>query len=421
MADTQGGLAAVTEEEEMVSTPDAALDVSEIVARTTNPEAGQSLSSMILNRKQAAIDKLKEGRVQITERRAAQQKRDEQQKWLSFAQGMLAPTKTGSFGESVGNTAGLLAQQTELRSQHEAEFDAQLDRNAAQELASESETIDHLLKMTGTTNANAAKGVHGAIQTMVHPDDMKSGIAQQRLVFGSMQLDDNGDWQMEPLAMPGGELFLAADRLEPARAAAIIKAAETADDQQGRSTNFIEDAYGIQRGIGNARRALEIFETAEVDINTSGVTKWKQGVQEFLNVDFGDKTELAELQNIIAQDYLDKLSALKGNTSDRDVQIMQGISLGLGRDTDANYITLQKMVSHYETLLIRGVRSAYQESPRDVNGVADLWPSVAGNTYVRGARPVGKLDKATYDSLKPGESVFLQGDWGGKIYTKPAE
>lgn len=420
MADTQGGLAAVTEEEVM-GPPDPALDVSEIVERTTNPQAGQSLTSMIMDRKQSSIDSLREGRAQIAERRAAQQKRDEQQKWLSFAQGMLAPTRTGSFGESVGNTAGLLAQQTELRSQHEAEFDAQLDRNAAQEMASESEMIDHLLKMTGTANANAAKGVHGSIQTMVHPQDMKKGIAQQRLVFGSMQLDDNGDWTMKPLAAPGGELFLAADRLEPARAAAIIKAAETADDQQGRSTNFIQDAYGVQRGIQNARRALEIFETAEVDINTSGITSWKQGAQEFLNIDFGDKTELAELQNIIAQDYLDKLEALKGNTSDRDVQIMQGISLGLGRDTDANYITLQKMVAHYETLLVRGIRSAYQESPRDTNGVADLWPSVAGNNYVRGARPVGKLDKATYDSLKPGESVFLQGDWGGKIYTKPAE
>lgn len=421
MAEPQGALAAVTDVEEEVVTPDAAIDVTDIVERTTSTGAGQSLTSMILQQKQNALDRLAQGRERITASRAEQAKRDESSKWLALAQGMLSSGPTGSFGEGMGRSAGLLRQESELRSQHAAEFDQQLNENAAQEMAAESEMIDQLLKMTGQSNANAAKGVHGSIQTMVHPEDIKKGIAQQRLVFGSMQLNDSGEWAMKPLADDGGTLFLAADRLEPARAAAIIKAAETADDQQGRSTDFIADAYGVQRGIQNARRALEIFETAEVDINTSGVTAWKQGAQEFLNVDFGDKTELAELQNIIAQDYLDKLEALKGNTSDRDVQIMQGISLGLGRDTDANYITLQKMVAHYETLLVRGIRSAYQESPRDVNGVADLWPSVAGNVWVPGARPVGKLDAATYEKLEPGASVFLQGDWGGKIYTKPKE
>jgi hypothetical protein len=402
--------------------PEGVLTVDQIIERTTNPKAGQSLSSMILQNKQQAMDRLRAGRDAIQERRTRQQEEDERSKWLALAQGMLAPTRTGGFGESLGTTAGLMQQQSELRAQHEAEFDRQLMDNASAEAAAESETIDQLLTMTGQQSANSAKSIHGSIQTMVKPEDVGKPVAEQELVFGALQLDpEDGQWRMKALTDANGTYFVAADKLEPARAAALIKAAETAELQTGRTNQFINDAYGITQGIGNIRRAIDLFENAETEIETSGITQWKQRVGEFLNVDFGDKTQLAELQNIIAQDYLDKLQALKGNTSDRDVSIMQGISLGLGRDTDANYITLQKMANHYEAMLSRGVRSAYQQDPPDMDAVADLWPVVSGNRWVPGAKPVKELTQEVFDKLKPGEAVFIDGDWGGVIYTKPAE
>lgn len=412
------------EPEELVGPPqpESALTVDQIIERTTHPQAGLSLSQMIVQNKQQALDRLRAGQDRISERRERQQQEDARAKWMALAQGMLAPTRTGGFGESLGTTAGLLRQEQALSSQRQAEYDKQLDDLASQEIAVETEAIDQLLKESGQTAATSAKGIHGSIQTLVHPEDINKPVADQRLVFGAMQRDpEDGVFRLQPLADKGGGLFLAADRLEPARAAALIKAAETAELQTGRADTFINEAYGIQQGIGNIRRAIDIFENAEVEIETSGITAWKQRVGEFLNVDFGDKKELAELQNIIAQDYLDKLSALKGNTSDRDVMIMQGISLGLGRDTDANYITLQKMADHYEKMLVRGVRSAWQQDPQDADAVSDLWPSVAGNSWVPGARPVKSITTELFEKLKPGDAVFLEGDWGGQVYVKPAE
>jgi len=410
-----GGLAAVTEEEEVMGPEGPALDVSEIVERTTNPKAGQSLASMILQNKQQAIDRLAQGRTQIAERRAAQKKSDDRAKWLSLAQGMLAPTRTGSFGESLGNTAGLLRQETELRSKHEADYDAQLDALTSQEIAAESESIDQLLKMSGYANSNRAKSLHGSIQTMVAPEDVDKPIAQQRIVFGAVMEGPDGQPVMQALKDPNGQYFQDADRLEPARAAALIEATERAESQTGRSEGMIAEAYGMKTPLMNVRRANELFKAVDpTKITTGGIQELKNQLANFLTIDLGDTTELTELQMLVADDYLTKLADLKGSSSDRDVMEMKGISLGLGRDTEANYRQLIRMENIYEASIRRGVREAYQSN--DMDAVEDLWESAANFKWVPGAKPIGS--KAEYDALKKGQAFFAKGDWGGEIRIK---
>ena len=225
-----GGLGAVAgppnDEEEPL------LTVDEIVSRTTHPGAGKSLTELIVMNQQSAIDRLRQGRTQIAERRDRQQASDESSKWLAFAQGMLAPTQTGSFGESLGATAGLLREEQGRRSEHEAYYDEQLDTNVSQEIAVESKMIDQMLSMAG--HANRAKGIHGAIQTMVNPEHVGRAVAQQQLVFGAMKIDEDGEWRLQPLTDKDGEYFEAASRLDPARASALITAAEKAEAEEGR-------------------------------------------------------------------------------------------------------------------------------------------------------------------------------------------
>ncbi len=283
MADAQGGLAAVTDVEEEVVTPDSALDVSAIVERTTNPGAGQSLSGMILQQKQDAMDRLKVGRERIGERRAAQAKRDESSKWLAMAQGMLAPGPTGSFGEGVGRTAGLLRQETEMRGEHEAEFDRQLDDNMNAEIAMESEAIDKMLELSG--NAASGKSIHGSIQTMVHPDDMNNRVEDQRIVFGAMQVDPEHPemgLRLTPLEGTDGTMFEAASRLDPARASALIQAAERAESSTGRSEEFINEAYGRRAPLINIREANKLLENAQTPLDTSGFQALKTNLAKWV-------------------------------------------------------------------------------------------------------------------------------------------
>ena len=210
---------------DVMGSPD--FDVSEkIVERTTNPGAGTGLTQIILQGRQDALERLKAGQARIEERRAQQQKRAQQEKWFALAQGMLAPTQTGGFGESLGTTAGLMQQQSQMAAQQEAAIEEQAMASQQQQDEIEAQMIDQLLEqdaIAARRESTGAKGkdIHGRIQTMVKPSDRDKPIAEQELIFGVTLQRPDGSWRLEPLKGPDGEYQIAADRLEPARAAAL--------------------------------------------------------------------------------------------------------------------------------------------------------------------------------------------------------
>ncbi len=411
-----GGLAAVTEEEEM-GPPEPAITTEQIVEGVTHPEAGVSLTEMIMQNKQSAIDRLRATRESLAQRRTDMLAQQEQDKWLALASAMLAPTRTGAFGESVGVAAGALREESARRAQMEAAFDQQEYDITSAEIAAESDMIDQLLKMSGV--GNQRKSLHGAIQTMVAPEDVDKPIGQQRLIFGVVREDASGAPNMEPLKGADGTYFIAADRLEPARAAALVSAAERAESQTGRSEGMISTAYSMKTPLYNVREANRLLENAETIIETSGVNVLKNRLANFLGIDFGDTVELTQLQMLIAQDYLEKLANLKGSSSDRDVMEMKGISVGLGQNATANYRMLKQMEEIYSSNIRRGLREAWQSGDQDA--IADLWEAAEGYNWVPGAIPVDELTQEMYDDLDPGTSFFLRGDWGGEVFTKPME
>ena len=118
---------------------------------------------------------------------------------------------------------------------------------------------------------------------------------------------------------------------------------------------------------------------------------------------------------IAADHYLSRLEKLKGNTSDRDVQEMKGISVGLGTNATANYRMLKRMEGIYSTAIRRGVREAYQSGEMD--SVADLWVSVEGNPFITGT-PFVKNENE-YNDLPPGTWFYMEGEWGATRYQKP--
>lgn len=394
----------------------------EIVERTTHPGAGTGLTQIILQGRQDALDRLKAGQARIEERRVQQQKRAQQEKWFALAQGMLAPTQTGGFGESLGTTAGLMQQQSQMAAQQEAAIEEQAMASQTQQDEIEAQMIDQLLEQE-TISARreatgaAGKDVHGRIQTMVHPNDRDKPIAEQELVFGVTLQRPDGTWRLEPLKGPDGDYQIAADRLEPQRAAAIIELGERAKAEEGRSQGMIGEAYGYKVPLIDIRRANEIFENAEVEIKTSGIQAFKNRVANVLGLDFGDTVELTELQMVVAQSYLQRLADLKGPASDRDVREMKGISVTIGTNATANYRQLKKMEGIYSRGVKRGIREAYQTA--DMDAVADLWEDALGNVF----HP--DLDfiktKADYDKLPPGTHFYKEGDWGSARRYKPEE
>lgn len=403
----------------------ADLDISEeIVERTTRPGVGTSLTQMILQGRQDALDRLKAGQARIEERRVQQQKRAQQEKWFALAQGMLAPTRTGGFGESLGTTAGLMQQQSQMAASQEAAIEEQAMASQTQQDELEAQMIDQLLKQETIEQRREAAGatgdesLHGRVQTMLHPDDRDKEIADQRLVFG-VTLDRPSGPILEPLKGPDGEYQIAADRLEPARAAAIIQASERAKAAEGRSQAFIAKAYSYRTPLLDIRRANELLEGAD-KLKTSGIQNLKTRLANFLGIDFGDTVDLSELQMRIAQDYLQRLSDLKGPASDRDVSEMQSISVSLRGNTTANYRQLKKMEFIYARSVKEGIRSAYKT--KDYDAVADLWGDASGNVFHKGLDFI--KTKAEYDKLPAGTHFYkingLEG-WGAARRFKPEE
>ncbi len=400
--------------------PPLELDIQdEIVERTTHPGAGVGLTQIILQGRQDALDRLKAGQARIEERRVQQQKRAQQEKWFALAQGMLAPTQTGGFGESLGTTAGLMQQQSQMAAQQEATIEEQAMASQTQQDEIEAQMIDQLLEQeTIAARRSTAAGksdLHGRVQTMVKPEDRGKPKAEQELVFG-VTLDRPGGPVMEALRDADGEYQIAADRLEPSRAAAIVEAKERAVAAEGRNQAFIAKAYAYRTPLLDIRRANELLEGAD-ELKTSGIQNLKNRLANFLGIDFGDTVNLSELQMRIAQDYLQRLSDLKGPASDRDVREMQSISVSLRGNTTANYRQLKKMEFIYARSVKEGIRSAHKT--KDMDAVADLWPDYAGNVYHPGT-PFIKT-KAQYDKLPSGTHFYKEGDWGSARRYKPEE
>jgi len=87
--------------------PSSVTGTEEIIAEV-QPDPIAELRKMATMTKDDAMARLRESRDTLAKRRTKQERGAEQDRWLALAQGMLAPTKTGAFGENVGMAAGNL-------------------------------------------------------------------------------------------------------------------------------------------------------------------------------------------------------------------------------------------------------------------------------------------------------------------------
>lgn len=99
-----------------------------------------------------AIKTLQEAQARIRAR-----KPDKAARWLAFAQGMLAPTRTGSFGESLGRTAGLMGEaRREEREEAQSNEDRLLDLQLAEHKIEKDQYAAELAAMKPITVAHKA-------------------------------------------------------------------------------------------------------------------------------------------------------------------------------------------------------------------------------------------------------------------------
>lgn len=358
--------------------------VNEIIERSTNPEPGENLSQMIIRNRDDAMARLRAGQDAIAQRRAAQQQRDESSRWLALAQGMLSPTQTGGFGESLGTTAGLLRQEQEMARGHEGERIEEEMLLAKQEGDIQDDYIDQLQaqqrieKEVNQGEYSRARPI-GVAQLVPHPED-PSKLARVQQIWrpqleeqakdgsGQPMFDENGEpimrrgvteWQYVDEVGPDGSIPFAASALETERAREIALQRGLGEDLANRINEDIVGGRAAWPVIQKYEITMALMEEVEAEgLGTGGWVDLLQNVSEWWGVDSEGVTRMGELRNRLGQAVLEGLQHFPGQISEGERKYMERLESGIGHSLGVNMALIEEGLRVYRQIYRRGLAAA---------------------------------------------------------------
>jgi hypothetical protein len=337
-----------------------------------------------------AIARLRSGQEALL----AMKPEDKSTRWLALAQGMLAPTKTGGFGESVSNSAGLVRQQQELTNKEALERQLALQRINEQEAGAENEyaknEIDILGKEAGYQVGQARARVLGSYNAIV-----KAGIEAANL-----GLDPSTDHvvRYSEVLMPGGETVrhLSEADGKPIEVAATVNpltvtSTTTArEEAEGASTDYtkhINAATGamvVQPKIKEAYRILAKVKAGGG--TTSGLKADMLRLTEYLGITeaIPEGTQLLALQSKVGGALMDQLLQLTGSKTDFEYRKIEQQHARLTQNVDTNMRVLDDMLQTYDDTIDRGYTAAGQIKNKGyreyIRGQIDAYRKKQGDT-----------------------------------------
>lgn len=405
---TLGALAAVASpEEEEEETEELSLAPMEVSA--SDPGISGLREMATLNRA-GALARLRAGQERISGRRAERQKEDERARWLALAQGMLAPTRTGGFGESLGQSAGLLRQEAERRRRGEEEM-IEMEMNLAdQERGIES---DYIKSMAGLMGGEAAlrPTTVGTENLVPHPDDPTQfayvqqwrdpATGESKFEYVTIE-DPNTGEQIIPRAI---------DKLDAQIQAGVTAAREAAEGRMDRSNADIEMGRAAYAKIGQFETGLELLDQLEAQGgSTGGVQALMLKFANLFGVNDPTVTTMGAVNRYLGEQVLEGLQHFQGQLSNMELGYMIDLESGIKKGTDINRALLQRGISILRGQHRRGIAAAtsrtdyggFLGSPSDFAalGIDDInaylggtgYDSQFGETPTQGAIGAGGLE-----------------------------
>ncbi len=374
-----GGLAAVTPppdaelEEEDTMSPVAAAVAEEVV-----PDPLSELRGMAKMNRDTAITQLRAAQGEFQQRRERQNQRAQQDKWLAFAQSMLAPTRTGAFGESLGMAAGSLREQSAQQAEIEAMHAAEEQRFADREMAIAGDYFDALTNLEGFKSNSRARVV--GTTTAIDPADIPAidagemTEAEANRVIVSMIMNPDGTTVARVERDAQNRPFRIVDpRRVPSQAAAQRVAETTATS----ATNSAVDQakVGIQAipALGRLQRAYGMMEGLTED--TSGLNEIIRNIAQFAGISeaIDDNTTLATLQSMMGRQVLADLRLLTGTKTDFEYQKVEGMNANLGQNVEENLAILREQLSVLGEIIDKGEFAAQNLSEGPGTEERDFW------------------------------------------------
>jgi len=339
------------------------------------------------------MQKLKGGQERIAARRAEMQKKDEQARWFALAQGMLAPTKTGGFGESLGTTAGLLRQEQELSRQGMSDLLDEEMLLAGQEADVGTDYISQLQAQERIEKTGRA-GRYGSGRTPVgvaglfaHPEDPNRDARAQPIwdadkeepqfnEDGTPMLDENGEQVVKLGAMDleyldsnptDGSIPFATSPYDVWRQTNLANATNFSEDFIARASNDIEGARDAWIQIPKLQRTMALLdEVGEGGPGTSGWVALVQGLQEWFGVDTRDVTNVGVLRHKLGQNVLDGLKHFPGQISEGERQYVERLETSIAKSTSINIELIREALQLQQERWQRGKTSAVELNKNEV-------------------------------------------------------
>lgn len=128
-------------------------------------------------------------------------------------------------------------------------------------------------------------------------------------------------------------------------------ATELGADEAGRLSKYIEAGLDASTRMPDIERGLELLETVE----TGGLTALSKNVTDFFGTTSGD---VAELNNILAQQVLAGLANFSGAISDSERRFLEKMETNLSGGTEFNVAQLKRMKQIMEKQVVKARRAA---------------------------------------------------------------
>lgn len=365
-----GGLAEVAgsyDDEENASMPDPSVDpeqpgaleqvatpISEEIVANAMPDPLRKAREINTMSRDAAIARLTAGRDALQKKQY-----DPSAKWLAMAQGFLAPTRTGGFGESVSNAAGrvgdVVKDTQDYNTGHEKQLlDLEAEMAKAEESYSERE-IDIL--QAEQTSRDSRRGARGVPWPAYLPDPDNPG----KEILVQMVADDSAPGGVRALTLDGRVLRVP-DNLDPFTRGLISQAVTRGSlDATDLSKQIDKSRLGRER-LATTYFGLDILKEVRKEGGTGGIQNWVQKIREVFGSEAKDVADRGQLMALMGDQLFSALESFGSQINERELMTARTeLASGATRSTAVNERLLQQLAMKLEAEVssVRGLTQAY--------------------------------------------------------------
>jgi len=323
---------------EAASTP-----ASEDIVNEAMPDSLQKARELNKMTRDAAITRLTAGREALMKKQY-----DPSAKWLAMAQGMLAPTRTGGFGESLGNAAGLMGHVTKETQDYESDRELRL-LGLESEMAKTEENyatrdID-ILEAEETAKSRLALGARG-VSFPAYIDDPEHPGQE---ILARVIADTKNAGGVTILRTEDGRVLRVPDMLDPTARGNVAAAVTRGEINPKDLEKEIDKARIARDRLATTYFGLDVLKDVRKAGGTGGIQNYVQKIREVFGSEAQDVADRGQLMALMGDQLFAALDSFGTQINERELMTAKSeLASGATRSTAVNERLLQQLAMKLE-------------------------------------------------------------------------